>query len=54
MIHLQYWHHLIHLICAHLKRNQETIRAILAKKKHKETRICYISEQNANEQIKAE
>lgn len=35
---LQYWQHLIHWVDAHLKRNQETIRVLLKKKKHKETK----------------
>ena len=30
--HLQYWHHLIHLVSPHLQRNEETIRGLLKKK----------------------
>ena len=38
IIKLQYWHHLIHWVDAHLKTNQDTIRVLLKKKKHKETK----------------
>ena len=58
--HLQYWHHLIHLVSPHLQRNEETIRGLLKKKKRrniskqKEKGVYYIKLQNVNGQTRKE
>lgn len=55
--HLQYWHHLIHLVSTHLQINQGTIRVLLKNRnisRQTETGMYYISLQNVNQQIKAE
>ena len=59
--HLQYWHHLIHLVSPHLQRNEETIRGLLKTKKkkrniskQKEKGMYYIKLQNVNGQTRKE
>ena len=44
--------HLFYLVSAYLKRNEETITRPLKKKKQANKKRYYISEKNANEQIK--